>query len=95
MLSFGEQITLIQSVLPSYPIYTLASAAVPKSILMQMERLMAHFLWGVQGEARTHWVNWRSVCTPIADGGLGIGGLKEVQPGLHAKLLWKALLNDS
>lgn len=52
-LSFGGRVTLIKSVLTSYPIYTLASSMVPKSIVQRIERLMARFLWGVQGETRT------------------------------------------
>lgn len=95
LLSFGGRITLIQSVLSSYPIYTLASAVVPKSILQRMERMMAQFLWDVKGENRTQWVSWRSVCKPMEDGGLGIRGLAQIQAGLHAKLLWMILTGKS
>lgn len=62
---------MIKYVLSSYPIWTLASVMVPKTILKRMESMMVQFLWVVKGEKRTHWVNWRSVCTPISDGGLG------------------------
>lgn len=48
LLSFGGRITLIKSILTSYPIYTLASSRVPKSILQRIEWLMAPFLWGLK-----------------------------------------------
>lgn len=92
LLLFGGRITLIKSVLLSYPIYALASAAIPKSILCRIERLMVHFLWGVQGEARTHWVSWGLVCTPISEGGLVIRRLNNIAKGLNAKLLWLAII---
>lgn len=54
LLSFGGCITLIKPVLATFPVYILSSAIVPKSIMHQMEKLMALYLWGAQGEARTH-----------------------------------------
>lgn len=95
LLSFGGRITVIKSVLSTFPIYTIASAAVPKSILKRIESFMARFLWGVKGETRTHWINWKSVCTPLDEGGLGIRSLNQMQDGLHAKLMWVALLDSS
>lgn len=38
VLSFGGRITLLKSVLTSYPIYTLASTAVPKTVLRRLEK---------------------------------------------------------
>lgn len=53
LLSFGGRVTLIKSVLTSYPIYMLASSMVLKSIVQRIEPLMARFLLGVQGETWT------------------------------------------
>lgn len=92
LLSFGGCLTLIKSVLATFLIYIFASAIMPKSINLQMEKLMAHFLWGVQGETRLHWVSWKAVCTPIFEGDLGIQRLSDIMAGLHAKLLWLAML---
>lgn len=95
VLSSGGRITLIKSVLSSYPIYTLASSAVPKTTLQRMERLIAHFLWGVNSASRTHWVKWASVCTPLQQGGLGIRSMEQIRAGLHAKLMWMAMSGQS
>lgn len=95
LLSFGGRITLIKLVLATFPIYILASAVMPKLTIHQMEKLMAHFSLGVQGDTRTHWVSWKSVCTPISEGGFGIRRVIDIMAGLHAKLLWLAMLNNS
>lgn len=56
---------------------------------------MEQFLWGVNEKTRTHWVNQRSFCTLVSEGGLGIRSLDQIQAGLHAKLTWMMLLDHS
>lgn len=51
LLSFSGPIKLIKSVLTSIPIYTSASAYVPKGSLKRVERIICNFLWHVQGRA--------------------------------------------
>lgn len=88
ILSFGGRITLIKSMLQSFPVYTLTSTLVPKNILRRMESLMAQFLWNVKEEKQMHWINWTSTCYPISEGGLGFKQIAQIQNGLQAKLLW-------
>lgn len=71
-LSFEGRLTLIKSVLASFPVYMLSSTIVPKTDLRTMERLMSNFLLDVQGNLRTHWVSWHNITCPITEGGLGI-----------------------
>lgn len=71
--------------LPSYPICTMASTIVPKSVLRNIERIMSNFLWDVQGNSRTHWVSWSNICRPISEGGLGIHRL---EPLISRNSLW-------
>lgn len=94
-LSFGGRTTLIKAVLQSYPIYTLTSTMVPRTVLRRMESLVAQFLWNVKGEARTHWIKWSSICYPILEGGLGFRRLEQIREGLQAKLLWMILSGGS
>lgn len=94
VLSFGCHITLLTSVLQSYPIYTLSSTMVLKSILRRLGSLMGQCLGNVRGQARTHWVNWRSICIATTEGGLGIRRIEEVKDALQAKLLWLSLTGD-
>lgn len=89
ILSFGGRITLIKTVLQSYPIYTIASN------IHRIERLMAQFLWNVRGEARTHWINWEGICLHTSEGGLGLRRVPEMIEALHAKLMWTSMVGDS
>lgn len=95
VLSFGGRITLIQSVLASFLVYTLAAAMVPKMLLRKIERLMANFLWGVHGTRRTHLVSWEDYCRSVGEGGLGLHRLEQTMETLHAKLMWNTLSSDS
>lgn len=95
VLSFGGRLTLIKSVLLSFPVYTLASSVVPQAVIHRINRLMAQFLWNIHGETRTHWVSWESVCTPIEAGGLGIRSIELIREALHAKLIWMILSSSS
>lgn len=60
LLSFAGRLTLLQVVLTSIPIYTLASSAVP--ITKRLERLMCNILLHTQREKRVHWISWDSIC---------------------------------
>lgn len=36
---------------------------------------MAAFLWNVRGDSRCQWINWKTICKPIEEGGLGLWSL--------------------
>lgn len=95
LLSFVGRITLIKAVLSNIPIYTLANSLMPKGVLRRIDSHLANFLWNAQGERRAHWVKWASICTPIEEGGLGIETFEQLCQGLHAKLMWLVLENNS
>ncbi|XP_012842530.1 PREDICTED: uncharacterized protein LOC105962752 [Erythranthe guttata] len=94
-LSFAGKITLLKAVLSSIPIYSLACSKVPISVITRLEQLMAAFLWSSGGASRTHWVKWKTICTPVEDGGLGIRPLNQVMWCLHGKLLWQVMQKKS
>lgn len=91
LLSSGWRLTLIKVVLASLPIYTTSSTVVPKATLRHIEKLMANFLWNIQGVSRVHWVRWSKICTPIDEGGLGILRMDHLVESLHAKLMWATM----
>lgn len=95
ILTFGEHLTLIKSLLSSFPIYTLASTIILKTVIRQLERLMSNFLWNVHGASCTQWIRWSEICTPISEGGLGVLGLEQVKALLQAKLMWIVMRGDS
>lgn len=56
---------------------------------------MAAFLWSQKGQPRTHWASWRNICKPITKGGLGLRSVEDAEFGLHGKLAWKILSQES
>ncbi|MQL87120.1 hypothetical protein Taro_019656 [Colocasia esculenta] len=45
-------------------------------------------LSGSGGARRRHWVAWSTIQRPVAEGGLGVRNLKQVQVALAIKILW-------
>ena len=72
-LSKGGRITLLKSTLASLPIYYLSLFTIPKHVAARIEKLQRNFLWGGLGdEFKHHLLSWDTVCSPLAQGGLGV-----------------------
>ncbi|KAF7821772.1 reverse transcriptase [Senna tora] len=57
-----------------------------------IESIMARFFWGDQEDKRKiHLLNWRSLCRPKYDGGLGCCDVSSLNIALLAKHLWRLL----
>ncbi|GJT59438.1 RNA-directed DNA polymerase, eukaryota, reverse transcriptase zinc-binding domain protein [Tanacetum coccineum] len=77
LLSIGDRLTLIKSVLGSIGIYYMSKFKVPETVNKLLEKLRATFFLGGDNENRkTSWINWPQVLAPKAhvihgeDGGL-------------------------
>ncbi|GMI95171.1 hypothetical protein HRI_003186400 [Hibiscus trionum] len=89
-LSMWGRITLIKSVLTSLPIYFLSIFKIPEAVATELNKLIARFLWGGDGETRKiHWVCWRTVCNPREAGGLGILDLRLLNRSMLSKWSWR------
>ncbi|KAE8735716.1 Replication factor C subunit 1 [Hibiscus syriacus] len=56
----------------------------------RLNSLMAKFLWREEPtKKRIHWVNWKTVCQPYEEGGLGVLDLSLVNRVLLGKWVWK------
>jgi hypothetical protein len=63
---------------------------IPIAIAKRIESIQCDFLWGGMGEEfKFHLVNWRKVCSPIREGGLGIPNLRSFNRALLGKWLWR------
>jgi len=70
-LSKGGRLTLIKSTLSSMLTYFLSLFPLPAGIAKRLERFQRDFLWdNLGGEHNLHLVNWKTVCSLIARGGL-------------------------
>ncbi|GKV25907.1 hypothetical protein SLEP1_g35285 [Rubroshorea leprosula] len=85
-LSLGGQITLINSVLSSLPVFLMSVYLLPKGTLKAIDKIRKSFLWGGEGERkRINWVNWKKVCMPKECGGLGVRDLEHFNLSLMGK----------
>ena len=81
---------MIKSTLSSLPTYFLSLFAVLSSVAHRIEKLQRDFLWGGIGdEFKYHLVNWRIICAPIQQGGLGLRQIIPFNQALLGKWLWQ------
>ena len=63
---------------------------IPVSIVRCLEKIMRYFLWPNNRLTKgIHWVNWREVCRPKYQGGLGIRLLCQMNDALKIKWIWR------
>ncbi|KAJ0811025.1 putative RNA-directed DNA polymerase [Helianthus annuus] len=90
LLSFAGRITLVKSVLGSLPNYYLSLYKAPKAILRKLEGIRRRFLWGgCGGINKMRWVKWERIVASKNMGGLGIGGIREMNMALLLKWRWR------
>jgi hypothetical protein len=87
MLSIGGQLTLLNSVLSSIPLYTLSIYKISQTVLDQIDKIRRRFLWqGADGSKKKYFlVNWYRACLAKEFGGLGILDLKQMNIALMLK----------
>ena len=84
------RLALVKSVLSAIPVHQLLAYAPPKKTLRQIEKIERGFLWASHAAANgghCH-VNWRRVCRPISNGGLGVQDLERASLALRLRWLW-------
>ncbi|RAL47150.1 hypothetical protein DM860_014044 [Cuscuta australis] len=90
------RLILIKHVLSSIPLHLIAVHILPKSVINTLHSMMSNYLWGVDNnKPRYHWKNWKDLCTPTTEGGLGIRDLKDLQQAYSIKLWWNFRFSDS
>ncbi|XP_057774901.1 uncharacterized protein LOC130993882 [Salvia miltiorrhiza] len=93
-LSLAGRITLVKAVLQSIPVYQLAYAFIPKTVLKNLNSLFSRFLWGGDSQSRRiTWFKWSSLCSNKKTGGLGFlvdGGAlwARVIKSIYGELVW-------
>lgn len=96
LLSYGGKAVLIKTVLNALPIHLLAAVQPPKTTLYQIEKIIADFFWGMDGNrTKKHWIAWNDMCFPEEEGGTGFRALTDICNVVSAKLWWKFRTQNS
>ncbi|KAL0927592.1 hypothetical protein M5K25_001777 [Dendrobium thyrsiflorum] len=90
VISLAGRITLVKTILLTYPIFHSTLSLVPKSILLDLEKLCRTFIWSKgNGKKGLHFVKWELLCKSKESGGRGIYSCSNNIGILRAKLAWR------
>ena len=96
LMSQAGKIVLIQSVLMAMPVYILQAVNPPKSVICEIEGILARFFWGSTSEKRRiHWTTWRNICFPHSEQGLNILSIADIAQAFSMKLWFNFRKNSS
>jgi exonuclease III len=94
MLSYGDRLTLINSVLTSMPMFMLSFFRVPAGVRKRLDYFRSRFFWQGDGHKKKYRLTkWNIICRPKDQGGLGIEDLDLKNICLLSKWLFK-LMNE-
>ena len=94
MLSYGDRLVLINSVLTSLPMFLLSFFEIPKGVRKRLDFYRSRFFWqSDQLKRKYRLTKWNIVCRPKDQGGLGIAVLEIKNKCLLSKWLIK-LMNE-
>lgn len=90
-LSQAGRETLIKSVLQSIPSYIMSIFAIPKSIIVDIEKMLNSFWWGhnKRNTKGINWMSWERLSIHKKEGGLGFKNLRAFNEGMLGKQAWK------
>ncbi|RYR24105.1 hypothetical protein Ahy_B02g057597 isoform A [Arachis hypogaea] len=89
-LSIAGRITLAQSVISPSVNFDMQHGKVPKAVCNEIEKLQRNFVWGDTDNKRgLHAVNWKTLCLPKHEGGLGFRKLELMNEAFLLKIIWQ------
>lgn len=95
MLSYGDRLVLINSVLTSLPMFMLSFLEIPKGVRKRLDFYRSNFFWQSDENKKKYRLSkWNIVCRPKDQGGLGIEVLELKNKCLLSKWLFKLLTED-
>ena len=84
-LSFAGRVELIKEVLHDMLSYLIFSFRMPQSVVTELEMIFSNFICG----GKMHIWNWKEICRPKTEGGLGIRRISDINMAYGIRLVWR------
>jgi hypothetical protein len=95
LLSYGDRLILINSVLTSLPMFMLSFFEISVGVRKRLDYYRSHFFWQSDGHKIKYRLSkWNIICRPKDQGGLGIEVLELKNKSLLSKWLFKLINED-
>ncbi|GAV87454.1 LOW QUALITY PROTEIN: zf-RVT domain-containing protein, partial [Cephalotus follicularis] len=92
-LSFSGRLQLMQATLSGILNFWTFNNVLPKSTLLDCERIMRNYLWAGSTAMKQSKVSWAQVCKPKEEGGLDLRRPSECNKAAMLRLIWEILAN--
>ncbi|KAK1277742.1 putative ribonuclease H protein [Acorus gramineus] len=92
ILSLAGRLELAKSTLLSFQNYWSAAFLLPRGTIKAMEKVIRSFIWGGPTlKGAIHHVKWDTICSPKAEGGLGLKHITDWVQATAGARLWEVL----
>ncbi|KAK2430924.1 hypothetical protein QL285_029213 [Trifolium repens] len=89
LLSIAGRVQLVKSVIQSMLTYSISIYSWPMSLLKDLEKCIRNFIWsGDLDKRKLVTVSWKKMCRPLAQGGLNIRSLIQLNKASNLKFCW-------
>ena len=86
-LSYAGRVQIIKSVLMSVSLYWTSAFILPQKVTYEIEKRMQNFLWKGTTNSGYAKVEWKELCRPVEEGGLGFKDITTLNRALMTKKL--------